>query len=457
MNWEIIVREFDDGRPLREHVVVRITRPAELVRMSDLGMRLEEGKAALARMQNVIVAAQADSDSRLRRTCPACGAYRRSKDYRRRRIDTVFGRVSVRLKRTTGGCPHKCTGPVLPRGRSTPEYDALRAKLAAELSYRKARAFLSMTLPVSTGLALGTIRAHTFRVATRLVQRDAASHCGRQSDELALGLDTAYIRSCSRENGRHLPVVVGEVTNPCGEARVFGAVDQGKISEAEVIRANLQAHGLAPHTAVTVFTDGEDRLRVLARRALRGPVTPVLDWFHIGMRIQHIRQLSRGLTTRLPSHTAATRVVHQQLDLMRWRLWNGRADAVDGCLDRVSEAIGAFRRYPPNRRARMAISGLFTMLYDLRRYVRGNAHLITDYASSRRAGRPISTARVESAVNRLVNRRMNKSQQMRWSPRGAQLLLLVRAAVLNREFDEKPASTEPCVDSEVHMPVMRAA
>jgi len=30
---------------------------------------------------------------------------------------------------------------------------------------------------------------------------------------------------------------------------------------------------------------------------------------------------------------------------------------------------------------------------------------------------------------------MNKSQQMRWSRRGADLLLQVRAAVLNGEFD----------------------
>jgi hypothetical protein len=44
---------------------------------------------------------------------------------------------------------------------------------------------------------------------------------------------------------------------------------------------------------------------------------------------------------------------------------------------------------------------------------------------------------VESAVNRLVNRRMNKSQQMRWSPHGAHFLLQVRAAVLNGDFDRK--------------------
>jgi hypothetical protein len=37
----------------------------------------------------------------------------------------------------------------------------------------------------------------------------------------------------------------------------------------------------------------------------------------------------------------------------------------------------------------------------------------------------------ESTANFLVNRRMNKSQQMRWSRRGAELVLQVRCAVYN--------------------------
>jgi hypothetical protein len=37
----------------------------------------------------------------------------------------------------------------------------------------------------------------------------------------------------------------------------------------------------------------------------------------------------------------------------------------------------------------------------------------------------------EGTANFLVNRRMNKAQQMRWSRRGADLLLQVRCAVYN--------------------------
>ena len=46
----------------------------------------------------------------------------------------------------------------------------------------------------------------------------------------------------------------------------------------------------------------------------------------------------------------------------------------------------------------------------------------------------ISTGFVESAINQVVSKRMVKKQQMRWTERGARLLLQVRTRVLNQEW-----------------------
>jgi hypothetical protein len=46
-------------------------------------------------------------------------------------------------------------------------------------------------------------------------------------------------------------------------------------------------------------------------------------------------------------------------------------------------------------------------------------------------GLRVGTALTEGTANFLVNRWMNKSQQMRWSRRGADRLLQVRCAVYN--------------------------
>jgi hypothetical protein len=57
-----------------------------------------------------------------------------------------------------------------------------------------------------------------------------------------------------------------------------------------------------------------------------------------------------------------------------------------------------------------------------------------DYGRQWRKGKPISTSRAESLVNNLVNARMNKRRQMRWSPRGAHRVLQARAAALDGRF-----------------------
>ena len=82
------------------------------------------------------------------------------------------------------------------------------------------------------------------------------------------------------------------------------------------------------------------------------------------------------------------------------------------------------------------------MLQDLETYVSGQSDSIINYAAARRSAKPISTATTESAVQRLVQRRMSAKQQMRWSPRGAHLMLKVRTAVMNATFERDHVAAE---------------
>ena len=67
-------------------------------------------------------------------------------------------------------------------------------------------------------------------------------------------------------------------------------------------------------------------------------------------------------------------------------------------------------------------------------YIRANAERIPNYGERHRAGEVISTAFTESAGGQVIAKRMVKKQQMRWTPRGAHLLLQVRARVLNDQL-----------------------
>jgi hypothetical protein len=67
-------------------------------------------------------------------------------------------------------------------------------------------------------------------------------------------------------------------------------------------------------------------------------------------------------------------------------------------------------------------------------YLRANAGRIPNYGERRRAGEAISTAFTESVVNQVISKRMVKKQQMRWTSRGAHLLLQIRTRVLNDQL-----------------------
>jgi hypothetical protein len=78
-----------------------------------------------------------------------------------------------------------------------------------------------------------------------------------------------------------------------------------------------------------------------------------------------------------------------------------------------------------------ASSKLWHALRAVDEYLRGQAAWLVNYAERFRAGERVGTSITEGTANFLVNRRMKKSQQMRWSRRGADLLLQVRCAVYN--------------------------
>ena len=82
------------------------------------------------------------------------------------------------------------------------------------------------------------------------------------------------------------------------------------------------------------------------------------------------------------------------------------------------------------------------LLRDLETYICGQSDIIIDYATTRHQDEPISTAVTESTVQRLLHRRMNAQQHMRWSPRGAHLMLKVRAATANGTLERDHAVAE---------------
>ena len=116
------------------------------------------------------------------------------------------------------------------------------------------------------------------------------------AEAIVVTLDSTFIRSCEAGE-RQLEVRIGNVETASGGRQVFGAVAKTDTDLAGLIRRSLDAVGRTEGTVLTAFTDGCSGLRrILLDAGVEG--LPILDWFHVAMRLQHLRQIAGGLTVR---------------------------------------------------------------------------------------------------------------------------------------------------------------
>ena len=100
-----------------------------------------------------------------------------------------------------------------------------------------------------------------------------------------------------------------------------------------------------------------------------------------------------------------------------------------------TRSLHAFKGEQSHGAKGVASRKLWHALHAIDKYLRGQAAWLVNYAKRFRAGLRVGTAVTEGTANLLVNRRTNKSQQMRWSRKGADLLLQVRCALYNGTLD----------------------
>ena len=132
---------------------------------------------------------------------------------------------------------------------------------------------------------------------------------------------------------------------------------------------------------------------------------PFLDWFHIAMRIQHAAQTASGLPADCPGRMQAKTVIVEEVERLRWRIWNGKARNAKRSIDRVRKVMHAYkeRTRPYTRGARLR-AGCGTHLLDVDGYLRGQSSWLTNYAKRYRADLRVGTSITEGTANFLVNR-----------------------------------------------------
>ena len=450
MKWRVMVEPGAVDGTVQVHEISAGGSMTDEYSAETPGLSVAEGKEILAGLQGNLVQAQTDEHCRSRRRCDYCGAQRPLKDFRRRRLKSLYGVLDVRAPRfdpcRCGVASRRTITPVaeIMPDRCTPEYERTLAKMGSVLPYRRAGSLLDEFFPLGDAPEVETIRQRTLRVGARLERAAVApptSPPPTEARSIALGIDGGHVKAVRSYQERSFEVFVAQVSNDNGKQVVFSSLPAEADRQTQQLRGVQHELEATSRTPLTILSDGADGPRSLGEAASVGPTHHVLDWFHLSMRIQHVAQSVKGW----PDATAEDRqegarladIVDQHI---RWRLWHGQ---VQRALDLIGDTPGPLEIMAngefPVATAAAKVAGA---LRGLETYVSGLSDLIIDYATARQSDEPISTATTESTVQWLLHRRMDANQQMRWSPRGAHLMLKVRTSVMDGTFNKDYAAAE---------------
>jgi len=127
-----------------------------------------------------------------------------------------------------------------------------------------------------------------------------------------------------------------------------GAVARAETDLTALIQRSLETAGRTDTTEVTAFTDGCPGLRtVLINAGVTKP--PILDWFHIAMRLQHTELAAANLPTGDPGRVIAKATIVAEVERLHWRIWNGKAKNAQRSIKRIRGHACLQRQAQPGR------------------------------------------------------------------------------------------------------------
>jgi hypothetical protein len=370
-----------------------------------------------------------------RRCCLSSGRLLASKRHYPVTFRSLFGGVPVRVRRLLV-CPCQGQSEVKSFGALdfghdavAPELAYVRTRYAALAPFGKVAVLLSELLPISRAQNAGKVRNRTRRWDEKVVRQHATKTATPPNGSVVIGLDGGYVRSRHHQEERHFEVIAGKVIDAAGTQHRFAFTRNGQATSAEAFAQALAVAGVHADTPATVLCDGDAGLWRLQRETLPA-ATVALDWWHVAIRFEHALQTARGLDAGAVDADRADEAT-RNLERAKWRLWHGRWT---GCRRKLA---GLYRRTKSKHLHEIAgIDRLQRHVSEHLGYLERNQDMLVHYAARRRRGEPISTVFVESAVNKIVAKRMNKKQQRRWKRTTVQPFLDVRTAVLNETLED---------------------
>jgi hypothetical protein len=271
--------------------------------------------------------------------------------------------------------------------------------------------------------------------------------CETTKPNAELGIDVGYVRRArsnfkgSRKDNRaearngssSIAVVVAAVGQAGEQPRVWAsAMPRSKRLNEEMTRF-LEDSGYGDPNEVVVLTDGAPDLTGVAND-LPYDSEWILDWAHIGRMLRRADQAIAPLAYGRLTDSGSAFELWDLFVRFRHYVWVGDSVAWQQLAAKLTRLLDLRENRDPalSNQVKKASYSLTNAVA----YLKSNFESLIDYRTWQRVGRRVSTGFVESSINRIVGRRMCKSQHLRWSRVGAHSVVQLRVALLNQEFHE---------------------
>ena len=113
------------------------------------------------------------------------------------------------------------------------------------------------------------------------------------------------------------------------------------------------------------------------------------------MRLQHATHAASGLSTDGPGRVQAKTVIVEEIERLRWRIWNGKAKNARRSIDRIGKVIRVFKGERGHRTTGVPSRKLWRALHEVDGYLSSQSSWLVNYAKRYRAGLRVGTSVTE--------------------------------------------------------------
>lgn len=395
----------------------------------DYGMGQENQIALIQSVQDNILSAKTRMFINTEGECPECKTnlikYGKSKS----RYYDVFTDHKVQIQRLRcDRCGYEAPRSIkgIFQTDTSADLKKIQATLGAEHSYRDSENIFELFSATNREINNHDRIKHTTESvgkSSNLLSKDeSAMMFNEDAKELILNVDGGHVKTT--EDKRSIEVMTSVIykpesiqSNKKGTRNILTskhcAASVQNDNQQEIITNTIVAalkQGIGVNTHVTALSDGADNCWnvINAIKPFCGSMTPILDWFHVAMKVENI-SLPKDLKERL------TRV--------KWHLWRGNTEYATIRLEQLVKLAKKDKDIDKIKK--------------FLKYVINNKERIVDYRARQKEGLVFTSNLAESTVESLINQRCKGQQHMRWSREGLNPVLQLRAAIHSNDWQHK--------------------